>query len=329
MAKILITGGAGFVGFHLAATHANKDDEVVIADNFFRGKRDAEFEALLAKPNVRMIEADLTDRSSWSKIGNGYDYIYHLISINGFKYFKEIPHEVLRVGITTTLNVLDWMVKENNNPKAKILYTSSNEVYMGAPEPYGPLPIPTPEKIPVVIPDVYDPRWSYAGQKIMGELLFIHYAKAYNLRTVIVRPHNLYGPRGGFDSMIPKMIDRIQKRTEPFPLISPKENRSSCYISDVIDAMMAAMHSTKTDGGIYNIGGDSEITVGELLEKMFKIMNWKPSKFDLKENPGDSSLHCLPDISRLKSDADWQPKISLEDGLRKTIEWYTKFTPQS
>lgn len=328
MSKILITGGAGFIGYHLAVALSHSQNEVVLADNFSRGKKDAELEALLAKPNVKMIEADLTDRTQWKKIGTGYDYVYHLISINSFKLFKEIPHEVLRVGLTTTLNVLDWLRTENANPNAKILYTSSNEVYMGAATSFGPLPIPTPERIPEVIPDTYDPRWSYAGQKMMGELLFIHYAKAYNLRIVIVRPHNIYGPRGGFDSMIPKMIDRIQKKVEPFPLMSPKENRSSCYVSDVIDGMIAAMESAKTDHGTYNIGGDEETTVGELLETMFKIMDWKPKTFDTKENPGDSDLHCLPDISRLKNDAGWSPKVSLEEGLKKTIEWYLA-TPQS
>jgi UDP-glucose 4-epimerase len=322
MSKILITGGAGFVGFHLATAHANKGDEVTIADNFFRGKRDAELEDLLARKNVEMIEADLTVRASWSQIGGGYDYIYHLLSINGFKNFKEIPHEVLRVGLTTTLHALDWMRTENNNANAKILYTSSNEVYMGAVEPYGPLEIPTPEKIPMVIPNTYDPRYSYAGQKMMGELLFIHYSKAYNLRMVIVRPHNIYGPRGGFDAMIPKIMDRIQKKLEPFPLISPKENRSSCYISDVIDGMMVAMESSKTDGNTYNIGAASEETAGELVDTMFEIMKWKPSTFDLKENPGDSDLHCLPDISHLKNDTGWTPKIGLKEGLEKTIEWY-------
>lgn len=322
MSKILITGGAGFIGYHLAKKLSEQKNEIVILDNFSRGRRDLELETLLTKPNVKLIEADLTIPESWGKIGKGYDYIYHLISINSFKLFKEIPHEVLRVGITTTLNVLNWLYKENENPKAKILYTSSNEVYMGTIESFGKLPIPTPEKIPEVIPDTYDPRWSYAGQKIIGELLFIHYSKAFNFRMVIVRPHNIYGTRGGFDSMIPKIIKRIQDHIDPFPLINPKENRSSCYIGDVIDAMTACMESSKTDGKTYNIGGDRETTVKELLDIIFNIMKWHPKKFDIKENPGDSSLHCLPDISKIKKDTKWKPKTSLKEGLEKTIKWY-------
>jgi nucleoside-diphosphate-sugar epimerase len=93
--------------------------------------------------------------------------------------------------------------------------------------------------------------------------------------------------------------------------------------------MVTATESTKTDGGTYNIGGDAETTVGELVETMFKIMKWRPTKFDLKENISDESLHCLPDISKIRNDTGWKPKISLETGLRKTIEWYSKNTTQS
>ena len=121
MSKILITGGAGFVGYHLAVYLSEKGNEIVLADNFLRGKRDAELETLLAKPNIKIVEADLTDRASWNKVGTRYDYIYHLISINGFKFFKEIPHEVLRVGLITTLHALNWLDKVNGNTNAKIL----------------------------------------------------------------------------------------------------------------------------------------------------------------------------------------------------------------
>ena len=322
MSKILITGGAGFIGYHLANKLSDQEHEIIIIDNFFKNKKDSDLERLLSKSNVKLIEADFTDRKSWNKVGKGYDYIYHLISINGFKFFKEIPHEVLRVGITTTLNVLNWLYRENGNPKAKILYTSSNEVYMGAIESFEKLPIPTPEKVPEVIPDTYDPRWSYAGQKIINELLFIHYSKAFNFRMVIVRPHNIYGPRGGFDSMIPKMIKGIRDHIDPFPFISPKENRSSCYIEDIINAMISVMRSSKTDGNTYNIGGNEETTVEKLIEIMFSIMKWYPKKFDIKENPIDSSLHCLPDISKIEKDTKWKPKTSLKEGLEKTIKWY-------
>lgn len=322
MSKILITGGAGFIGYHLAKYLSEQKNEIVLVDNFFRGKKDAELNKLLSKPNIKMVEADLTSKLSWAKIGTGYDYIYHLISINSFKSFSEIPHEVLRVGLTTTLNILDWLHKDNGNPKAKILYTSSNEIYTGTTKSFGQIMIPTPENIPAVIPNIYDPRWSYAGQKLIGEILFVHYSKAYNFRMVIVRPHNIYGPRGGFDSMIPKMIEKIKKNINPFPLINPNENRSSCYINDTVEAMVTVTESNKTDGGTYNIGSNTETTVREIVEVIFNIMNWHPKTFDIKESPGDNFMHCLPDISKIEHDTGWKPKVTLENGLKETIKWY-------
>ena len=257
MSKILITGGAGFIGYHLAKLLSErKGNNITLVDNFSRGKNDEELESLLKLPNINLIEADLTNKESWDKIGSGYDYIYHLVSINGFKQFLEIPHEVLRIGITTTINALEWLRAKNGKSGAKILYTSSNEVYTGALEAFGKLPIPTPENIPVIIADTHNPRWSYAGQKLINELFFIHYAKAYNLRMVIVRPHYIYGPRAGYDSMIPKIIERVKNRIEPFPIIGGDDSRSYCYIDDAVEGIISAMESEKTDGetAIWRIG---------------------------------------------------------------------------
>jgi nucleoside-diphosphate-sugar epimerase len=162
--KVLITGGAGFVGYHLSKRLAKKGYEIVIADNFFRSDDDADLKELLALPNVTLRKLDLTDKAAWDEVGEGYDYVYHLASINGTKLFYEIPHEVLRIGVATTMNVLEWFHSKNNKPNAKILYTSSNEAYAGALEHFNQLPIPTPEDVALVIIDPYNPRWSYAGQ---------------------------------------------------------------------------------------------------------------------------------------------------------------------
>src|SRR3989344_2019507 len=187
MVKVLITGGAGFVGYRLGKRLADqKGYRVTIADNFFRGKRDEDFEALIARPNVTFVKADLTDPRSRKKVGGGYDHVNHLVGINGTKLFYEIPHEVLRIGVSTTMNALDWFRMQNKKKGAKILYTSSNEAYGSALEAFGKLPLPTPENVPLVIADTYNPRWSYGRQKRIGELFFIHYAKAYDFRMSIV-----------------------------------------------------------------------------------------------------------------------------------------------
>lgn len=122
--------------------------------------------------------------------------------------------------------------------------------------------------------------------------------------------------------MIPKFISRIKNRLDPFPIISPEEKRSSCYVDDLVEAMDLVLRSDKTDGQTYNIGGDEETTVQKLLELMFKIAGWHPQKFDIKENPDDKLKHSLLDISKIKNAIGWEPKVLLEEGLRKTMEWY-------
>ena len=322
MAKILITGGAGFIGKDLAYKLSKENHDITLADNFLRGRKDEKLELLLKLPNIKLIEADLTDKESWDKIGGGYDYVYHLVSINGFKQFLEIPQEVLRVGMTTTMNALEWFREKNRRPSAKILYTSSNEVYIGAIEAFGTLPLPTPENVPVIIADTYNPRWSYAGQKLICELFFIHYAKAYNLRMVIVRPHYIYGPGAGYDAMIPKIIERVKNRIEPFPIIGGDDSRSYCYIDDATEGIISAMESTKTDGGTYNIGSSEEVTIKNLIEKIFKIMDWTPKKTEIKDSPDGKISRFLPDVSKIKRDTGWEAKIKFEEGLKKTVDWY-------
>lgn len=320
--KVLITGGAGFVGYHLARRLANTGNDVTIADNFFRGQRDEDLEALLKHPDVHLIEGDLSEAEAWKKIGAGYDHVYHLVGINGTKLFYEIPHEVLRIGVASTMHALDWFRNVNNVPDAKILYTSSNEAYASALEAYGTLPLPTPENVPLVIADTYNPRWSYGGQKLIGELFFIHYAKAYNFRMVIVRPHNFYGPRSGYSHVIPGTLEKIQEKSDPFPLPGADETRSFCYISDAVEAMDLLMESRATDGGTYHIGNADEIRMDELIEKLFTAANWRPKNIEKKDAPPGSVKRRLPDVSKIKKDIRWEAKTSLEEGLRKTVEWY-------
>lgn len=324
MKKVLITGGAGFVGYHLGKRLAGEGYQITVADNFFRGKRNADFEALLQLPNVTFIESDLTKAESWDALGDGYDEVYHLVGINGTKLFYSIPHEVLRIGLTTTLNALEWFRTKNNKEGAKILYTSSNEAYASGFD-LGIIPIPTPETAPLIIADTYNPRWSYGGQKLIGELLFIHYAKAYNLRMSIVRPHNFYGPRAGYDHVIPEIIARISAKAEPFTMFGADDTRSFCYIADAVEAIQKVMESSATDGGTYHIGTKEETGIKELVEKLFDLMGWHPQEIEFKHSPEGSVKRRLADVSKILKDTGFEAKTSLEDGLRKTIDWYLKY----
>jgi nucleoside-diphosphate-sugar epimerase len=322
MKKVLITGGAGFIGYHLAKRLAEQKYNITLVDNFFRSEYDADLATLLARPNVQLIKADLTRPESWKKVGSGYDYVYHFASINGTRLFYEIPHEVLRIGVMTTINVLEWFSTKNKKKDAKILYTSSNEAYAGALESFKKLPLPTPEKVPLVISDTDNPRWSYGGQKLIGELFFIHYAKAYNFRMSIVRPHNFYGPREGYAHIIPDIITRVINRVDPFPIYGADNTRDFCYINDAIEAIKKVMESEKTDGGTYNIGSQKEVRIKDLVEIIFDIMQWRPKKI-LNENPPAGSVkRRLADAAKIKKDTGWEAATPLREGLATMVEWY-------
>lgn len=322
--KILITGAAGFIGDHLARHLLNTGDATLtFVDNFQRGKRDADFAELLRNPRVTFIEADLTDPISFGKLGNGYDHVYHLAAINGTRLFYQMPEEVLRINTLSLIYILEWFRRENS--RGKICFTSSNEAYAGGLNAFGVLPIPTPEDVPLVIEDPYNARWSYAATKLIGELFIIHYAAKYGLRAVIVRPHNFYGPRAGYDHVIPEFSARISRQADPFSIFGADETRTFCYISDAVSAMQQLMDSPKTDGlpiETVHIGADEEVTMRELAEKMFSVTGWHPKALDIKTAPEGSVKRRRADISKIYSLIGWKPEVLLTEGLRRTHEWY-------
>lgn len=325
--KILITGGAGFIGYFLSnhILAEKKDTELVLVDNFQRGKMDADFKKLLEDRRVRFLTLDLTDPAVYSQLGNGYDHVYHLAAVNGTKWFYEMPQETLRINTLSLIYMLEWLRKEN--PEGKFCFTSSNEAYAGALNAFEKLPIPTPEKVPLVIEDTYNPRWSYAATKLVGELFVINYATKYNLRALIVRPHNFYGPRAGYDHVIPEFIARINKRVDPFPIYGADDTRTFCYIDDAVRAMQLLMDSAKTDSlpiETVHIGDFEEITMQELAEKMFGIAGWHPNNLDIQQSPPGSVKRRLADVSKLQALVGWQPQVSLENGLKKAYDWYLK-----
>jgi UDP-glucose 4-epimerase len=325
--KILITGGAGFIGYHLTRHILSQAENVsiVLADNFQRGRKDADFENLLKDKRIKLVELDLTDESEYKKLGKGYDHVYHLAAVNGTKAFYDSPHEVLRINTLSLIHMLEWFRKEN--PDGKFCFTSSNEAYAGALIAFNALPIPTPEKVPLVIEDPYNPRWSYASTKLIGELFVIHYAAKYNFKAVIVRPHNFYGPRAGYGGhVIPDFCERINQKVDPFPIFGADDTRTFCYITDAVRAMAMLMESEKTNMHpieTFHIGDTEEITIKDLAEKMFKVTDWHPKKLDIKNGPVGSVKRRLADISKIEKFVGWKPEISLEKGLKMTYDWYT------
>jgi nucleoside-diphosphate-sugar epimerase len=235
-----------------------------------------------------------------------------------------MPQEVLRINTLALSYMLDWF--QAKNPAGKFCFTSSNEAYAGGLNAFGVLPIPTPEKVPLVIDNPYNPRWSYASTKLVGELFVIHYAKVYNFRALIVRPHNFYGPRAGYHGhVIPDFCERIAAKIDPFPIYGADDTRTFCYITDAVRAMQLLMESKKTDSQpieTVHIGDFQEIKIRDLAGKMFEIVGWHPKSLEIKNSPAGSVKRRLADVSKLQKLTGWKPEVPLEEGLKRTYQWY-------
>jgi len=324
MKKILITGAAGFIGYHLTKhLLTEEENSLVLVDNLQRGKMDKNFEALVTQDHVKFVQADLTEQEFYQSLDKDFDQVYHLAAVNGTRLFYEIPHEVLRINTLTLVYILEWI--KNLEKKPKLCFTSSNEAYAGGLIAYNKLPIPTPEDVPLVVEDTYNPRWSYGGSKLVGELFVINYAKAYDFSALIVRPHNFYGPRAGYDHVIPEFFLRIVDQVDPFPIYGSDDTRTFCYIDDAVRAMEMLVNSEKTNKQpieTVHIGDFKEIKILELLDIMFRVAGWKPSEIEKKEGKQGSVKRRLADVSKLQSLVNWQPEVLLGEGLKQTYEWY-------
>lgn len=316
----LITGGAGFIGFHLARHLFNQNYNVTILDNFSRGEEDKEFEDLISKENVRFIRGNVINPQTFNQLAGDFDYVYHLAAINGTENFYSRPDEVLKVNVLGTLNILDWFIKQRGG---KLLFTSSSETYAGALKLMGDnFPLPTPEEVPLVVDNPTNVRWSYGASKILGEVAIHAYAKSFGMRNFsIIRYHNIYGPRMGDEHVMPQFIKRIVVGEDPFKILGGLETRTFCYVDDETRATQMVMESDETNGKTIHIGrSDGEIRITDLAEKLFDIAEVNP-KLELLPAPEGSVIRRCPDTTKLQN-LGFKAEVSLEEGLKKTYEWY-------
>jgi UDP-glucuronate decarboxylase len=317
--RILITGGAGFVGYHLAeALSLDATDEVTLLDNLSRGVQDDDLQALLRRPNVTLAVGDLRDVGVWNELEKGYDEVYHLAAVIGVRKVIEQPADVIRTNALSTLNLLDWIV---DGGASKVLFSSTSEAYAWT-QHFHELPVPTPEDIPLSLTNLADPRSSYAGSKIFGELAVTHYCQARGTPFAIVRYHNVYGPRMGNEHVIPELFQRARSGQDPLTVYSVDHRRAFCYVSDAVAATIAAMREPAAEGWTINVGNDrEEMPIGELAERLLRSARIEATISPQKAASDPVKRRC-PDLTRARELLGYEPRVMLDEGLERTLAWY-------
>lgn len=319
MRKILITGGAGFIGYHLAERLSQGRSRIDLVDNLSKGGFDRDLTRLVKKPNVRFIKADLTDPGSYKLLRKSYDYIYHMAAIVGVRKVIERPDRVLYINIVSILNLLEWIRKSQRNLK-RLLFASTSEAYAGTMR-YCDAPVPTGEDIILSLEDIRMPRTTYALSKIVGESACFSYLKGKALFT-IVRYHNVYGPRMGYSHVVPELMVKAKRNKRYLEVFSVGHTRAFCYISDAVIATIGLAESKLSSNQIFNVGNsDEEITIKGLAQRISKFVNPSLKIKPLGNQEGSPARRC-PDIGKLKRAIRFKPEISLDEGIRLTWQWY-------
>jgi UDP-glucuronate decarboxylase len=309
--RILVSGGAGFLGSHLSEKLLGLGHEVVCLDNFFTSAR-RNIEHLLDDHRFELLRHDVTE-----PIVIEVDEIYHLACPASPVHYQRNPVRTIRTAVHGTLNMLD-MARE---VRARILIASTSEVY-GDPKEH-----PQQEGYWGHVNPI-GPRACYDEGKRCAESLTVSYARQYGIQSRIVRIFNTYGPRmHENDGRVVSNFVLQALRGEPITVYGQgQQTRSFCYATDLIEGFVRLL-ATETDPGPVNIGNPSERTIKDLAELTIRLTNSK-SELRYEPLPVDDPTRRCPDISKAKQLLNWEPKISIEEGLTKTIAYFREYLSQ-
>lgn len=304
--RVLVTGGAGFVGSHLCRRLLNEGNEVICLDNFFTGNKENILD-LLPNPYFELIRHDVQN-----PIFLEVDEIYNLACPASPPYYQFDPVATTRTSVLGAMNMLDIARK----CKAKILQASTSEVY-GDPEVH-----PQPESYRGSV-STTGIRACYDEGKRCSETLFFDYHRQYGVKIKVIRIFNTYGPymNPNDGRVVSNFIVQALQSQDITIYGEGTQTRSFQYVDDLIEGMIRLMNSNDSFTGPVNIGNPVEFTMLELAQKVIKLTG-SSSKFIFKSLPQDDPLQRQPIIDLAKKELGWEPTITLEEGLKKTIEYF-------
>jgi len=308
MQKILVTGGAGFLGSHLCDRLIERGHDVLCVDNYFTGNK-ANIKHLLDHPHFELMRHDVT-----FPLYVEVDRIFNLACPASPIHYQHDPVQTTKTSVHGAINMLGLAKRT----KARILQASTSEVY-GDPEVH-----PQPESYwgkvnPIGLRSCYDEG------KRCAETLFFDYWRQHQLQIKVVRIFNTYGPRmhPNDGRVVSNFIVQALKGEDITVFGEGSQTRSFCYVDDLIEAMLRMMDSPADFVGPVNIGNPGEFTMLELAEMVLRLTGSR-SKISFRPLPSDDPKQRRPDISLAKRALDWEPKISLEEGLVKTIDYFKR-----
>jgi len=302
--KVVVTGGAGFIGSHLALKLAERGNHVTIVDDLSTGRVE-NIAALLKTSGAELVRGSVTDLSLLQSVFSGASYVFHLAAIPSVPRSIEDPLGTHQVNVTGTLNVL--MAARDSNVQ-KVVYASSSSVYGDT---------PTLPKREDMMPS---PQSPYAVAKLAGEYYCSVFHQVFGLPTVCLRYFNVYGPRqdplSPYAAVIPKFITSVLQGRPPIIFGDGSQTRDFTYVEDATEANILAVESDAT--GIFNIGSGDRVSINELARLVLEILGKDLEPQHLEPRAGDIR-HSLADIALAKT-FGYTPRHSLSEGVRRTID---------
>jgi len=302
LTKVLVTGGAGFVGSHLVDRLMNEGFEVVVLDDLSTGSLD-NVRAHTESPRFQFIRGDVRVRGVVRRALRGVDFVFHLAAIASVDLSIRRPDLVNDVNVVGTLNLLE---ESRRVDVEKFVFTSSCAVYGE------PIRLPVDEEHPT------RPLSPYGASKLAAEHYCDVYHRVYGLNTVVLRLFNVYGPRqerSPYGGVISRFIDRLRRGLAPIIFGDGRQTRDFVYVSDVVEALMLAMKSKECIGTTINIGSGVEVSIRELAEKLMRIFGSRARPIFSRPRAGDVNRMCA-DIRRAREVLKFEPKTPLEEGLK-------------